>query len=166
MIAGMFLLRYTIFVSELISFFIKKDKVIQMIEIFCDLEDTSVNDERNKLCVGITQRFKRAYAIITVLLTILNVFVYEKVQFFVPVVYEAADKYSWFSFVHLFYLHHCAAFITIAISIDVLPIISVLKLEGLVASLCRRIEEVTSGNLRENEQKLDDCIKFHVKVLK
>jgi hypothetical protein len=138
-----------------------------MIRNFNELGGANGGEDYNELCDNVIKSSYRVYLmIISITLVFLNVFVYEKVQFFLPVVYEAADKYSWFSFVYFVYFLHCVVFINIVISIDVLPTISVLKLEGLVALLCRRMNEVTSGDQRENERRLDECIKFHVKVLK
>jgi hypothetical protein len=163
----MFLLRQSIIISELVSFHAKKMKIRKMIRYFHELANVKGGEDREKLFDRIIKAFNGVYvANMLVLYLVVNVLIYDKVHFFIPVVYEAADKYSWFSFMYFVYFLHCVVFITIVISIDVLPIISVLKLEGLVASLRRKMEEMTSGDLRENEQKLDDCIKFHVKVLK
>jgi hypothetical protein len=141
-------------------------RIRKMIRNFHELEDSNGDQETEQLCEKAIRACRRVYECIVVVLVLFNVFLYEKVQFFLPVVYESHDTYNWFSFVYFIHAFHCVVYVNGVVSIELLPVISVLKLERLVALLCRRMKEVTSADLRENERKLDECIKFHVKVLK
>jgi hypothetical protein len=76
------------------------------------------------------------------------------------------NEYNWLSFMFAVYFFHILIYINGAISLELLPIISILKLEGLVELLCRKMKIVTRGNVEENERKLNECIKLHVKILK
>jgi hypothetical protein len=163
----MFVLRQTNVFSELLTFHFEKPKIRKMIRNFHELQKNGGEiGECKRLCERAIEFCRRIFIFIFFILLGFNVFFYEKVQFFVPVIYEKQGIYDWISIIYFIHVLHCIIYVYITISIELLPMISVLKLEGLVASLCRRMEEVTSGDLRENEQKLDECIKFHVKVLK
>jgi hypothetical protein len=142
-------------------------RVKKMVRNFHELKGADEGkQETEELCGDAIKVNRGVFGLIFLVLVFFNVFCYEKIRFFLPVVYESQETYNWFSLVYFFHVCHCVVYINGVVSIELLPIISVLKLEGLVASLCRRMEEMTSGNLRENERKLDECIKFHVKVLK
>jgi hypothetical protein len=159
------LLRFTIVMSELLSFHAKKMKIKRMIRNFHEMKDKR-GSKYKKLCGRIITSITIMFCFSITLHSFLNVFVNEKVHFYLPVIYEQQGIYDWSSLIYLVYVLHCILFASGVVSIELLPIVSVLKLEGLVASLCCRMEEMTSGDLGENERKLDECIKFHVKVLK
>jgi hypothetical protein len=165
LIASMFVLRHLIVFCELLSFRARKTEIAEMIDNFHDLEDAE-GDKCRKICDSIIRKFRKGFMAITLTLTFCNMIFFEKVLFLLPVAYEKADTYDFFSFICLVYFIHIVTYISGAISMELLPVISILKLEGLVTSLCAKIKDVTSRNLRENERKLDECMEYQAKVLK
>jgi hypothetical protein len=147
--------------SELLSFHAKKRKIRKFIRSFFELKCSIKDDEW-------IEKFINAYKRIPIVFTSITAatIFYSNRNFFIPVIYEDPEKFESSLCLCIIYIFHCALYFYGVIAIELLPIVSVLKLEGLVAYLCQKIEQVTSGNLQENEKKLDNCIKFHAEILK
>jgi hypothetical protein len=165
-ISAILLLRHSIIFSELLSFYAKKAKIKKMIRNFHEFQDMTQESECDKLCGESIQRVRRVFTAVVPIIVLYNAVIIGENNFVVPVIYGPAESINSFPFSYLIYIIHALVFAQGVASIELLPIISVLKLEGLVASLCQKMKQVTSENFHENEKKLDSCIKFHVEILK
>jgi hypothetical protein len=164
-VAATLLFRHAVIFSEVLSFQRKTMKIRRMIRNFYELGG-SKNSECSEICAKIIKRIRRIFTALVPAIMIYNSFIIKKNKYFVPVFYRPWEATDGFSFTYFVYVLHCLVYAQGVISVELLPIISVLKLEGLVVSLCSQMKEITSGTPLENEKKLNRCIKFHVEILK
>jgi hypothetical protein len=164
-ITALMLIRHTVVFGEVLSFHVNKSKIRKMIRNLHELEGSKESDSKN-LCDWVIRHFRRNVTIWVLVIFLWNTLILRRNYFVVPVVYETRENLDSLSILYGVYILHLLTYVQGLISVDLLPIISVLKLEGLLSSLCQRLMEITSKNQLENEKKLDRCIKFHVEILK
>lgn len=151
-------------ISECALFVFHQSLIISMIDELYNLndQDNAISKTFTKLCSKLIRTYRSLFLIISVGLITVNLFLNSEFQSIVPV------------FIHCFGNHYLNFFLSFAqffiflyivISLDLLPIISVLKLEALVAVLCNQLKLLTTSSLTENEKKLKKCIELHIKII-
>ena len=161
----MYMSRHSIVFTEVLSFHAKKMKIRKLIKKFHELESPVENKYKRK-CDKIILSMRVVFLTAGTILICSNVFYYKKVQIFIPTLYDDQADYEWFSFVYLIHVIHSFTYVFGVLAVELLPVISILKFEGLIEQLCEKIKAVTCGNSLENEKYLDECIKFHVDLIK
>lgn len=156
--------RHTIFLGEFVSFIAHQTCIREMIKVFHDLK-SSREQKSSKFCDKLIKAYRVLYLVVITIFSIFNIFLSDRVKFFLPTIYESAARGLWFPVIYFFHIIHFIIYILVVISIDLLPIVSILKLQGLVPLLCEKVKEVTNGNKSENEKNLDECISFHVEII-
>lgn len=156
--------RGTIFCCELLSCLLQQSEIAKMIEVFRELGDPC-EVFFNKLCSELIKAYRVAVIVVVIAFLILNIISTGQVSFFLPTLYENIAHGFGFPLVYFIHILHCIIYILVVISIDLLLVISVIKLQGLVGLLCQKMKGVTDGDQFENEKKLDDCMFLHVKVI-
>lgn len=117
----------------------------------------------SELCDKAIKAFRLIFFVASTCLILVNVSSSDAPYFIVPM------YFNYFGNPYLLFATNVAHYyllVLIVISIELLPIISVLKLGGLVAVLCDQLKELNSTNLDENERNLDECIELHSNIIR
>lgn len=155
------LFRFVILTSEFISIVMQQTRIKAMVEDFsaANVQDKTINE----LCSKAIRSYRRLFMAVGICLTVVHGILSENVHGFMPAVYnEFAQGYLMF----LVNLIHYIVLVNLTIAIDLIPTVSILKLQAIVISLCTQTKEVTSGSIDSNEKRLDECISLHVDVIK
>lgn len=157
-------LRITSVISECASVVFHQSLIISIVDKLYELnnQDNAILKTFRDLCSKLIKAYTLILVIISACLVIVNVFFNREFHTIIPAFFNRfGHPYVNFflSFAQFF------IFVSIVISLDLMPIISVLKVEALVATLCDQLKHLTSTNLPENEKKLKKCIKLHIKII-
>lgn len=155
----LFMLRNVIVNSELIYLIIKQTQLRNMIEDFhsCLSVDGAVSEPDSVLCDKLIAKYKIFILVPATILILTTTILSIQNNCAAPSLYKYC---RWKSFIISLNSLCLEIGAIVVISTDLLPIISMLKLEAIVTILCRKIEK-----LDDNERNLDDCIQFHSRII-
>lgn len=155
----LFMLRNVIVNSELIYLIIKQTQLRNMIEDFhsCLSVDGAVSEPASVLCDKLIAKYKIFILVPATILILTTTILSIQNNCAAPSLYKYC---RWKSFIISLNSLCLEIGAIVVISTDLLPIISMLKLEAIVTILCRKIEK-----LDDNERNLDDCIQFHSRII-
>lgn len=163
--AIMMTVRIIILTIDFIWIFINQSLYKDMMEGFCSMLDKN-NVAYLKifpLCTKLIRAYRVLYIIISSSLLAINTFLNKNSGYILPTMYNELAA-PWI--IYPINLTHYIAIMYITVSIDLLPIITILKQEALVVLLSAKVKNLTCGNVVENEKALDECIDLHVIIVK
>lgn len=163
--AIMMTIRIAILTFDFIWIFINQALYKDMIDCFGNMQETNnvAFLKISSLCNKLIRAYRLLYIIISSSLLMMNSFLTENPDYILPTLYNNLAA-PWF--IYPINLIHFVVIIYITVSIDLLPIITILKQEALVVALSTKVKKLTCGNVAENEKTLDDCFVLHIKIVK
>jgi hypothetical protein len=163
LVATLFLKSHIVTV-DFIWFVVNESKLKAMIQSFRSsiYKNEDVSKHFGNLCMKIIKFYWTLNLILVLVAIVLYTIFSERIICILPAFYEDYGEE------HLIFginLVHSAIFLPLVISVDLLPIIGILKFEAVVKSFCIKMESLTNGSLAKNEQNLDRYIKIHIDII-
>lgn len=155
-------LRSLVVISELTSFVVNQSLIANIVESFF-IQSSVVKASFDKLCSRAIKAYKIFGVALTVTVFSVNLVARGKIHHILPTLYE--DFSSGYFMFCVNAVHFCI-FLTLVLTVDLLPALCILKLEMLIKVLCDQVKEATEGSDEENDTKLKKCIEFHTRIIK
>lgn len=154
------LLRFTVFTSEFVSIVVQKTEICALVK---DLSPQNIEDEKtNRLCSRLIKLFTGVFSLVVISLVIVNTILSDQIHCVMPAIYNGLGNIFVIFSINLI---HYIIILRLLLAVDLVPIVSILKLHAIIITLCSKVKQVTSGSNEENEKSLDECIKMHIDVI-
>ena len=163
----------TIFIgtaSQILTVFLKQSKITDLIKKLQSMHDRA-DEESMRVYRNLILKLMRYYKIIIAVsgwnLIILKYLGFDNFKLILPTLY---DFLAIGSFYHLFLFVnaiHYFLMVSVFFATEWLHVLIMVRIEANFAFLCKKIRKCANGNdLKENEDRLIDCIKHHCEIIK